>query len=1306
MRLDEFHVEGFGHFRDHASGPLNAKITVLHGPNEAGKSTLLAFIRTILFGFPARGRDAHYPPLAGGRHGGRIMLVSDSGERYTLERFAGPRGGPYSLRDDAGQLEVDPAALQRLTGYATLDLFSNVFAFSLDEVQSGGLMNNSEVAGRLYSVGMGASGLPEFLKNLSSRRDALFRPRGSAQRIAGLLRALNDIDGQLRLIQGNAAEYHRLTTWQDFILQELEKADGEISNLNLRLSEIRRLLEGWDDWVALEELESQLSEMVDLEGFPESAIERLGEHQDRVRHAAADRETEAAEMDVISESAGAVIADDALRDDADYIEAIRRARSSFDDSVRDIPERQFELREMEDVLSNRLRELGTGWNEKSLDDLDSSLAVRQRVENWRDQLNESIGNENAAAIRLDQSNEHLEGLRADLQKAQDRLLVDSATVSPSGMCPPSGRLEDMLNDREDVERVRRGRSSFDDSVRDLPERRAELSTQQTEIDRHLRDLGPGWDESRLENFDTSVVFRQEIENFRQGLADQSDIVRRSKEQLERERSGRVERQAALEQSEARVPGHRPPLDGQQIELRRNALRTARSRLIDHDRERTNLVNLQAQHASLTSQGGSASPKSDRLSWLPPFLTGFAGVLLLLVSALLVQESLLVGAVSGVVLLGVTGYLLIKRQSAQGASEHPLAGPVAERVRAAEDSVAGATELLDEAVQPLKLEGAPTADALDNVEAGLGAALSTLSSWDDANRRVEEARLALDSQERRIEEAKVQVKAASESETTLGDKWRQWLGQRQIDEGLTPETLVELVGRIETARAVLRNVRQMRQRVSAIGVDIEEYHQLVAPLANRYGIPLQEANDQRVMAVADTLIESLDSIRKLVTQRDDAIARLSQQERAISAAEDEHSTASQDLEDWQSRWRDWLRDRGLVESSTPDDLLEFLARAETARAHKTETQRMRDRVSAIEADINQFRDQVRPLAQAHSITLNASEPNQLATAADALIRRLEEAQRQFSEREQARQQETLQRKRLEQMGQRLRSAEADLVALLARGGAADTEEFRNKAVLYEQRQGMEKQREDCLRNLSALSGPGRRLASFRDVLAGSDPDGLRDESRRLSEQIDILNARRNKLREERGENNGELARLAGEEGSSGLRIRRNVLMEQLRGDAGEWSRLTIAGVVLDKTQKKFEQERQPSVIRHAEEFFSNVTGQRYARLYAPVGEQAITVTHASGRDRRPSELSRGTREQLYLALRFGLIREFGEHAERLPVIVDEALVNFDTERASLAAESFAKLSETNQVLVFTCHGTIADTFAHVGANVVDISLDKP
>ena len=200
----------------------------------------------------------------------------------------------------------------------------------------------------------------------------------------------------------------------------------------------------------------------------------------------------------------------------------------------------------------------------------------------------------------------------------------------------------------------------------------------------------------------------------------------------------------------------------------------------------------------------------------------------------------------------------------------------------------------------------------------------------------------------------------------------------------------------------------------------------------------------------------------------------------------------------------------------------------------------------------------------------------------------------------------------------------------------------------------------------------------------------------------MEERRNILLEERGGIENELERLTGDEESSRLRVQRETLIEQLRECAREWSKLTFAQKLLEGTRQKFEVERQPRVVQHAQDFFSHITGQRYTRLFVPIEEQSVTVMDGAGGAKTPQELSRGTREQLYLALRFGLVREFGEHAERLPVVVDEVLVNFDQERARLAAESFAELSETNQVLVLTCHPGMAELFVEVaGAQVIDL-----
>jgi uncharacterized protein YhaN len=172
---------------------------------------------------------------------------------------------------------------------------------------------------------------------------------------------------------------------------------------------------------------------------------------------------------------------------------------------------------------------------------------------------------------------------------------------------------------------------------------------------------------------------------------------------------------------------------------------------------------------------------------------------------------------------------------------------------------------------------------------------------------------------------------------------------------------------------------------------------------------------------------------------------------------------------------------------------------------------------------------------------------------------------------------------------------------------------------------------------------------------------------------------------------ELRRLIGEEESSGLRMERNMLIEQVRLHAHEWSRHTLAESLLTLARQKFERERQPGVVRHAERFFSEITDGRYHQGYAPLGEQTITVTDHTGGGKKPSELSRGTREQLFLALRFGLVLDLDKRAEPLPVVVDEVLVNFDPARALRTALAFVELSQTNQVLAFTCHPLMVEQF---------------
>ncbi|MCY4365196.1 MAG: AAA family ATPase, partial [Chloroflexi bacterium] len=283
MKLEELYLDGFGHFFQRTFTLGGGGVTVFHGPNEAGKSTLLAFIRTVLFGFPSRNRDDHFAPLAGGRHGGRIQLTTDGGERHALERYAGPRGGPITLVDDAGMPLDAGLMLPRITGQSTPAVFSNVFAFSIDELQQMGLLEDASISDAIYSAGQGVPGLAGFSRSLAARQDRIFLATGRAQEVPNLARAIREVDEQLKTVAGNAGRYGSLTARRSEIDAGLAALDMDRSRLNVKSTELRTLLEACDDWVELHACSARLESLPRYAQFPVDAIPRLEAFQDGVK---------------------------------------------------------------------------------------------------------------------------------------------------------------------------------------------------------------------------------------------------------------------------------------------------------------------------------------------------------------------------------------------------------------------------------------------------------------------------------------------------------------------------------------------------------------------------------------------------------------------------------------------------------------------------------------------------------------------------------------------------------------------------------------------------------------------------------------------------------------------------------------------------------------------------------------------------------------------------------------------------------------------------------------------------------------
>ncbi len=275
MQIREIHIEGFGIFAGTRLNPLKGGLNVLYGANEAGKTTLIEFIRRILFGFPRKTRGTNaYPPLSGGAHGGRLFCELASGEAVTLARVQ--RGKEtVTVSSEAGE-ETGSDALSKVLGHASKELFHHIHAITLDELADFNTLKGDEIKNRIYGAGMGlgAVSLKEVDKQLADRCDAVFRPRGK-KKMNQLYEEIRMLEDGVAAVQAGLNRYGELNAR----IENMEAERGTLAEKVKALEKRKQFLETQKQFHPLvrelETAEAALQELEDIPGFPEKGLEQL-----------------------------------------------------------------------------------------------------------------------------------------------------------------------------------------------------------------------------------------------------------------------------------------------------------------------------------------------------------------------------------------------------------------------------------------------------------------------------------------------------------------------------------------------------------------------------------------------------------------------------------------------------------------------------------------------------------------------------------------------------------------------------------------------------------------------------------------------------------------------------------------------------------------------------------------------------------------------------------------------------------------------------------------------------------------------
>ncbi|MEN6431141.1 MAG: AAA family ATPase [Coriobacteriales bacterium] len=240
---------------------------------------------------------------------------------------------------------------------------------------------------------------------------------------------------------------------------------------------------------------------------------------------------------------------------------------------------------------------------------------------------------------------------------------------------------------------------------------------------------------------------------------------------------------------------------------------------------------------------------------------------------------------------------------------------------------------------------------------------------------------------------------------------------------------------------------------------------------------------------------------------------------------------------------------------------------------------------------------------------------------------------------------------------------------------------------------------------AAASKGRELLARFDLAFGGSRAELDVLEQQAETDLEAAEEQFERLTYEASALKGALGTLADEDRAAQLRLDEAGLLEQISEAVEEYATHAVAARLLALAQERYERERQPDVVRRAEQIFRRITADRYVALAIPLGEGRIEVFDARSAAKPSARLSKGTAEALYLALRLGLVWHLGDVGTGLPMLIDDVLANFDPERLEGAARAIVDLSGQRQVVFFTCHDETAELFGTLAPDAVRIDLER-
>ena len=269
MKITDLQLMQYGIYRQASWQPSENSLNVVMGENESGKTTMLRFIRDMIFGY-GRGKWQ-------GRKGNMAFIRSD-GQAYRVFRNEKERWFENSNHVKFEE-ELPTLWWHGLNRY----MYEKIFAVGLEDLQGASFLSNDSVRSRFFML-QGGDTLSNVKKTIQENKEKLLvaSPQGK-RKINQLVAELESIRQELDGLSNQEKDFAELQKKQEVLKKQVAELQAKLTADQDKDRILEKRLGAWEYYKRAESIKRQLELSQQVKMFPSNGKEQWNQLMNRMK---------------------------------------------------------------------------------------------------------------------------------------------------------------------------------------------------------------------------------------------------------------------------------------------------------------------------------------------------------------------------------------------------------------------------------------------------------------------------------------------------------------------------------------------------------------------------------------------------------------------------------------------------------------------------------------------------------------------------------------------------------------------------------------------------------------------------------------------------------------------------------------------------------------------------------------------------------------------------------------------------------------------------------------------------------------